>query len=359
VQPPDSSDDLVVSTPERVAFEYEVAGIGSRFLAQFVDVTIIFAIELVILIAAGALGGIFSSLQVFLLVAIILTFLLIAGYFLISEAAWNGQTVGKRYVRLRVVGDHGEPVTLGQAAIRNLVRIVDFLPVLYAIGIVAMFSNRQAKRLGDFAAGTLVVRDRQRISLDDLASVKPASAPEPAPTSSIWTTRASTEASSAPVSPAPAERPIDPALRRLVVAYASRRESLPSYRREALAKSAESALRVALPDIVEARGPLAALDMLAEREGITPLRPFHANASRAMTFGITTLVFCWFPLVAIPTGILAIVFANSAVTVIRLQPERFQGADRARTGRLLGIIGLAVASIVVLLFVIGFIFRSG
>lgn len=359
MQPPDRSDDLIISTPERVAFEYEIAGIGSRFLAQFVDIAIIFAIEVVILVAAAALGGIFSSLQVFGLVAVILTFLLIAGYFLVSEAAWNGQTVGKRYVRLRVVGDHGEPLTLGQAAIRNLVRIVDFLPVLYAIGIVAMFSNRQAKRLGDFAAGTLVVRDRQRISLDDLASVKPASAAELAPSSSIWSSPASAEASTVPVSPVPGQRPVDPALRRLVVAYASRRESLPNYRREALAKSAESALRVALPDVVETGGPLAALDALAEREGITPLRPFHANATRAMAFGVATLVFCWFPPVAIPTGIIAIMFANRAFTVIRLQSERYQGADRARTGRLLGIIGLVITSIVVLLFAIGFIFRSG
>jgi uncharacterized RDD family membrane protein YckC len=358
MQPPDGSDDLIISTPERVTFEYEVAGIGSRFLAQFVDVAIIFAIEVVILVAAAALGGILSSLQVFGLVAIILTFLLIAGYFLVSEAAWNGQTVGKRYVRLRVVGDHGEPLTLGQAAIRNLVRIVDFLPVLYAVGIVAMFSNRQAKRLGDFAAGTLVVRDRRRISLDDLASLKPTAASEPAPTSSIWATPANVEAPSLSVSPVPSERAMDPALHRLVVAYASRRESLPGYRREALAKSAEAALRVALPEVVETRGPLAALDTLAEREGVTPLRPFHGNATRAMSFGVVTLVFCWFPIVAIPTGIIAIVFANSAVTAIRLQPERYQGADRARTGRLLGIIGLAITSIVLLLFLIGFILGS-
>ena len=181
MQPPDAADDLIVSTPERVAFQYEIAGIGSRFLAQFIDVLIITVIQIVITIGAGALGGIFNSIQVFGLVEVILTFILIAGYFLISEAAFNGQTLGKRYVRLRVVGDQGEPLTIGQAAIRNLIRVVDFLPALYAIGIIAMFSNRRAKRLGDFAAGTLVVRDRERIRLYDLPSTAPATTSAPPP----------------------------------------------------------------------------------------------------------------------------------------------------------------------------------
>src|SRR5579871_6293933 len=187
MQPPDASDDLVVSTPERVAFQYEVAGIGSRFLAQMLDVVAIGAIQLVITILAASLGGIFSAGQLAALVEIILSFLLLAGYFLISEAAMNGQTIGKRAFRLRVVGDQGQPITIAQAAIRNLVRVVDFLPVLYAVGIVTMFANRRAKRLGDFAAGTLVVRDKERINLFDLAGT--ATQPEPeaaAPPSSIW-----------------------------------------------------------------------------------------------------------------------------------------------------------------------------
>jgi len=356
VQPPDSSDDLVVSTPERVAFQYEIAGIGSRFLAQFVDVLIITVIQIVITIGAGALGGIFGSVQVFALVELILTFVLIAGYFLISEAAMNGQTLGKRSVRLRAVGDHGEPLTVGQAAIRNLVRIVDFLPLFYAIGIVTMFSNSRAKRLGDFAAGTLVVRDRERISLYDLAGTPAAAAPEPKPASSIWSTPG-TETTAAPGSGA-IERPLDPALRRLVVAYAARRELLPLERRKALARSAESALTAALPDVVAADGPLAALDRLAEREGITPLRPVHRNASSAQTWGVTALVFCWMPLVAIPTGILAIVFGGDALKAIRAEPQKYQGEDKARTGRLLGIIGLSLTCLELAIIILAIAFGN-
>src|SRR5207248_10261165 len=115
-------------------FQYEIAGIGSRFLAQFIDVLIITVIQIVITIGAGALGGLFNSIQVFGLVEVILTFILIAGYFLISEAAWNGQTLGKRYVRLRVVGDQGESLTIGEDEMRKLHRVVVFLRALYEIG---------------------------------------------------------------------------------------------------------------------------------------------------------------------------------------------------------------------------------
>ena len=359
MQPPDASDDLIISTPERVAFQYEIAGIGSRFLAQIIDSLIILVILIAITILAAALGGIFSSGELAILVEVILGFILLAGYFLVSEAAWNGQTVGKRSARLRVVGDHGEPLTIAQAAIRNLVRIVDFLPFFYAIGMLTLFINGRGKRLGDFAAGTLVVRDRERIRLYDLAGTPAGAAPAPAPVSSIWSTPSATSVGGPPA-PAAGEPPVvDPGLRRLVVAYAARREELPVARRQALAQSAEPALRRALPDVVATAGPLAALDQLAEREGISPHRPTHRRASSAMTWGVTTLIFFWMPLIAIPTGILSIVFGGNALRAIRSEPNRYQGEDRAKTGRLLGIIGLAVSSVLLLLFLLGIAFRSG
>jgi len=357
VQPPDTSDDLVISTPERVAFQYEIAGIGSRFLAQVVDSLIITVILIGITILAASLGGISGSGELAILVEVILGFVLLAGYFLISEAAWNGQTLGKRAARLRVVGDHGEPLTVGQAAIRNLVRIVDFLPIFYAIGMLTLFINGRGKRLGDFAAGTLVVRDRQRVSLYDLSGTPASAAPGPAVPSSIWAAPAATPGP-APMTPAQPQT-LEPGLRRLVVAYAARREELPLARRQALAQSAEAALRQALPGIVAAAGPLAALDHLAERQGISPHRPMHRQASSAMTWGIVTLFFFWMPLVAVPTGILSIVFGSDAVKEIRQQPNRYQGEDRAKTGRLLGIIGLAISSIILLLFIAGIVFRTG
>jgi uncharacterized RDD family membrane protein YckC len=359
MQPSDAGDDLIISTPERVAFQYEIAGIGSRFLAQIIDSLVIAVVLIAITILAGALGGIFQSGELALLVEVILGFILLAGYFLVSEAAWNGQTLGKRSARLRVVGDHGEPLTLGQATIRNLVRIVDFLPFFYAIGMLTLFINGRGKRLGDFAAGTLVVRDKQRISLYDLASIKPEPSPAPPPpAASIWSDSSIPSASS-PAGPAPpAPVALDPGLRRLVVAYAARREELPAARRQALAQSAEPALARVLPELVANAGPLAALDQLAEREGITPHRPIHRRASSAMTWGVVTLVFFWMPLIAIPTGIVSIVFATNAIRAIRAEPNRYRGDDRAKTGRLLGVIGLAITSVLLLLFVIGLVLRG-
>ena len=76
-------------------------------------------------------------------------------------------------------------------------------------------------------------------------------------------------------------------------------------------------------------------------------------------WGITTLIFFWMPLIAIPTGILSIVFGGNAVRAIRTEPNRYQGEDRAKTGRLLGIIGLAVSGILFVLFILGFVFRRG
>jgi uncharacterized RDD family membrane protein YckC len=357
MQPRDASDDLVISTPERVAFQYEIAGIGSRFLAQIIDSLIITVVLIAITILAGALGGIFNSGELALLVEVVLGFILLAGYFLISEAVSNGQTLGKRSQRLRVVGDHGEPLTLGQATIRNLVRIVDFLPLLYGIGMLTLFINGRGKRLGDFAAGTLVVRDKQRISLYDLGGVKADAQPAPAPAPSIWSTP-STPGTAPPNGPSPIPLTLDAGLRRLVVAYAARREELPMGRRQALAQSAEPALQRVLPEVVASGGPLAALDQLAEREGITPHRAFHRGASGAMTWGVTTLVFFWMPLIAVPTGILSIVFGNNAIRAIRAEPNRYQGDDRARTGRLLGIIGLAITSVLLVLFIVGFLLRG-
>jgi RDD family len=303
-----------------------------------------------ITILAAALGGIFNSGDLALLVLVILGFILLAGYFLVSEAVWNGQTLGKRSVRLRVVGDHGEPLSLGQSAIRNLVRIVDFLPVFYGIGMLTLFINGRGKRLGDFAAGTLVVRDKQRISLYDLSSVKPDAVAAPAPTTSIWSTPA-TPAAAVPNSPA-APLTLEPGLRRLVVAYAARREQLPMARRQALAQSAEPALQRVLPDVVATAGPLAALDQ------ITPHRPMHRGASAAMTWGVATLAFFWMPLIAVPTGVMSIVFGTNAIRAIRSEPSRYQGDDRAKTGRLLGIIGLAITSVLLLLFIISLILRG-
>jgi hypothetical protein len=96
---------------------------------------------------------------------------------------WNGQTPGKRLAGTQVVQVSGAPAGFGEVAIRNVIRIVDFLPFAYAVGFLVMLSNRRARRLGDFAANTLVIRRQERVKLSDLGPA-PATA-TPAKVSSV------------------------------------------------------------------------------------------------------------------------------------------------------------------------------
>src|SRR5215510_11634669 len=97
------------------------------------------------------------------------SFVLFWGYYIFFEMLWNGQTPGKRWVGLRVIRTDGTPITLSESFIRNLTRLVDFLPAAYGIGIISMFLDKQSRRLGDLAAGTLVVHDRAPISIQSLS----------------------------------------------------------------------------------------------------------------------------------------------------------------------------------------------
>jgi len=82
---------------------------------------------------------------------------------------WNGQSPGKRWTGLRVIRADGTPITLSESFIRNLTRLVDFLPAAYGVGIITMFIDKKSRRLGDLAAGTLVVHDRAPISIQSLS----------------------------------------------------------------------------------------------------------------------------------------------------------------------------------------------
>ena len=260
---PDS--DLVVATPERVSFDYQVAGLGTRAVAQIVD----------LLIVAGILGAVYfvalaaelaSSDTLATLIVVLGSFVVIFGYFWVSESLWSGQTIGKKIFRLRAVGDRGEPLTFMQAGIRNIVRIVDFLPYAYGVGLVVLFANGKGKRLGDLAAGTVVVKDSDHVGLWQLPGGKPALAPATGP------------ALGAPV-PAPPLSPyaavslaeltlrrLDPELRRFVSSYARRRAQLSVQVRAELADKLQPSLRSAAPEVFREWGPLAALDHLADLE---------------------------------------------------------------------------------------------
>jgi len=143
-----------------------LAGIGSRFIAVVVDYLVWTAGALVLLVVAAIVLPalhVFSNISEQWAVAIVifLVFLVNWGYFTLFEALWNGRTPGKRVARIRVIKNTGQAIGLFESMARNLVRYVDFLPGFYGVGIVSMFVTRQHQRLGDLAAGTLVVRDRE------------------------------------------------------------------------------------------------------------------------------------------------------------------------------------------------------
>jgi uncharacterized RDD family membrane protein YckC len=159
--------DYRLETPEVVGVDYAPAGIGSRFLATFIDYLAMAGIGILLgavclLIGAGGLD------QVAVVLGLTGAFILFWGYFIIYESLWSGQTPGKRAVRIRVLKTTGYPIGFSEAVVRNLVRIVDFLPFFYGVGVVTMFISPQARRLGDYAAGTIVVKERPQIGLAEL-----------------------------------------------------------------------------------------------------------------------------------------------------------------------------------------------
>ena len=161
-----NSDQLNIDTPELVAIEMPLAGIGSRFIALLID-TLIWAAGLIVLglvlwAFKPALQA-FSNLSYQWTVAVftLTIFLLNWGYFTLFEAFWHGRTPGKRVARIRVIQRSGRAIGIFESMARNFIRYVDQIPFFYAVGVIAVFATRQHQRLGDLAAGTLVVRDRE------------------------------------------------------------------------------------------------------------------------------------------------------------------------------------------------------
>lgn len=158
-----ATDKLIIDTPEQVHLEFVLAGIGSRFMAVFLDVIIEAVLYLVLFLITliWISGGFFSAnrsiwWQAILSLAI---FCINWGYYAVFEALWKGQTPGKRWAGIRVIKDSGRPINAFEAITRNLVRFVDFLPGFYGFGVVTMLLNAKHRRLGDYVAGTLVVHE--------------------------------------------------------------------------------------------------------------------------------------------------------------------------------------------------------
>lgn len=169
----ETEEILIIETPERVQLAFALASIGNRFLAALIDhfiqfLLLIFVSSIASFILSGygvnPLMGMSEELpeaaKWVYAILLIVSFLIFAGYFVFFEWFWNGQTPGKRWLKLRVIREDGRPITFWEAMTRNLIRIFDMVPGLYSIGLITVFLSNRDQRVGDMFAGTVVVRER-------------------------------------------------------------------------------------------------------------------------------------------------------------------------------------------------------
>jgi len=220
---------LEVETPDHVVLRYDLAGGGNRGFAALVD----FAIATFLVFGMLAAWSLFQDLLprriFFSTQGLFVTVTLLVGwsYFIVLEWLWEGRTLGKRIFGLRVITADGSPASFTAVLIRNLVRIVDFLPAFYGIGLLAIVVSSRSQRLGDLAAGTFVVRaPRPRIDMVALRTVASADGPQ------------------VELRGLPAE------MQRLVREFVARERALSEKDRRRVAASIASALRAREPELV-------------------------------------------------------------------------------------------------------------
>ena len=169
---------LSIDTPEQVAIDFELAGIGSRFMAVLVD-HLVQGVIISVLALVGAAFALTLSPTWSLALLVLLIFVVEWGYFTAFEACLNGQTPGKKLIKIRVIKNNGRAITVFEAMTRNFIRIIDYLPVAYLTGMISMFIDAKNRRLGDLAAGTLVVHEGGQESADLKLSIAQPAASEP------------------------------------------------------------------------------------------------------------------------------------------------------------------------------------
>jgi uncharacterized RDD family membrane protein YckC len=165
----ETEETLVIETPERVELHFALASIGNRFLACAFD-HLLQILLMLLLVFAGNLISDFNTLrelwadapkwlQALLIIQI---FLILSGYFVVFEWLSNGQTPGKRWLKLRVIREDGRPITFWEAAVRNLLRFFDIMPLpFYSVGLISLFITKSDQRVGDLVAATVVIRERE------------------------------------------------------------------------------------------------------------------------------------------------------------------------------------------------------
>jgi uncharacterized RDD family membrane protein YckC len=159
---------LKIQTPEGIFFSFQLAGPIPRFMGWTIDAASISVIASIINGLLGFMGIISRDLAA---AATVLAYFLVSiGYGIVTEWYWQGQTIGKRLLRLRVMDVQGLRLRFSQVVIRNLLRFVDSLPAFYMVGGLTCLISGRAQRLGDFAANTIVVWN-PKISEPDLSQL--------------------------------------------------------------------------------------------------------------------------------------------------------------------------------------------
>ena len=225
---------LEIETPDHVVLRYQLAGAGNRGFAAIVDFLIAFILMFAIGFAFQTLTTLDPTLGDWSGWVVFLELLIAWLYFVLLEWLWNGQTIGKRLFGLRVISEDGEPARFVAVIVRNLVRVVDFLPLLYGVGLVTLIVSARSQRLGDYAGGTFVVR-----------------APNPRRNWSALRTLAARPRWSLAESKAPTEptlRVLPGEAQRLVREFVLREQKLTPAARIALAKQIAGRLRPLLPE---------------------------------------------------------------------------------------------------------------
>jgi uncharacterized RDD family membrane protein YckC len=163
-----SSDRVKIETPEQIALEFSLAGIGSRFLALAMDTLlqgVLYTIVFLLIFLIPGVGRLSYVPQKWVpAIAVLFVFCIYWGYFAAFEIFWHGQTPGKRVAGIRVIRDSGRPISVIEGIGRNLMRAIDG-QFFYGVGLITMMISRQNRRLGDFVAGTIVVHERKSVEV--------------------------------------------------------------------------------------------------------------------------------------------------------------------------------------------------
>lgn len=185
---------VTIETPEHLELQFRLAGIGQRFIAflidKFIQIGAILGVTLFVSLLLFFTGQMASFVQFLaeakkgvaqwlIAIGFLLYGIVMIGYFVIFEYFWSGSTPGKRSQEIRVIRKDGRPISFFDSAVRNILRFVDMLGEVYPLGLVVMFLDSQNRRLGDLAAGTIVISEREAISPAELDIAAAKSAPDP------------------------------------------------------------------------------------------------------------------------------------------------------------------------------------